>query len=523
MSRDNLGLFDTPPNRQEIRLAVAIVGLLFVALLIILPVRNVALGESSAFVPAVDAAMCASELMIAMLLYAQVAVFRSSSLIALATGYAFIALLLIPHALTFPGAFAADGLLGAGTSSTAWLAFTRRAAFPAFVILYAVLRRSASPKQDKTERPALVATVALLSAVAAVVALAVLATAGHDLLPPLFRSREAIIPTSLLLVNGGTIILTLSAMAVLLRRPLSVLDVWLLVSLSAWFVQTLLNLQLEARFTLGWYSLFVIMMVSSLVMMLALVSETNRLYVKLALATAAHNREREDRLMSMEAMAAAISHETGQPLSAVITSAMASRNWLDRPRPNVQEALGSVRAAIEAGDRTFKVIKSIRAMFSKGAAEEFDLNDLVRETTYLMERELAGRKVALQLALDDTMPTVRGDRVQVQRVIVNLLTNALESLGSKRGQPRTIAIRSEQLGDRELLLEITDSGSGISHKLVEQIFEPFFTTKKEGTGLGLALCRIVVEQHAGRLWASGGNGAGATFHLVLPRSGMPAI
>ena len=142
MSQDQLGLFDTPPNRQQVRFSLFIVGLLFVALLLILPVRDVRLPQIDAFIPMIDAIMFLGELITATLLYAQADVFRSRALTVLASGYVFAALLLVPHALTFPGAFAPDGLLDAGINTTGWIANLQRAAFPIAIILYVQLKRA---------------------------------------------------------------------------------------------------------------------------------------------------------------------------------------------------------------------------------------------------------------------------------------------------------------------------------------------------------------------------------------------
>jgi len=146
----------------------------------------------------------------------------------------------------------------------------------------------------------------------------------------------------------------------------------------------------------------------------------------------------------------------------------------------------------------------------------------------LLDRELAGHKVSLELELDEDLPPTSGSRVQIQRVLINLLTNAIESLGPTRGRselmtrdrPRRIAIRSMPLDGKNVLVEISDTGVGIPPEKMPRIFDAFFTTKSTGTGLGLSLCRTIVEEHGGRLWASSGEEHGATFHLQLPRSNL---
>ena len=518
MAGEHLGLFDTPPDRRQIQLSFTIVGALLVALLIIFPLRSVQLGEIKTFVPVLDAFMLFSDLIIATLLYAQAAVFRSRGLTILASGYLFTALIMIPHALTFPGAFAAKGLLGAGVSTTAWLAIFRRLMFPLAVISYALLKAADSGKPTNLvrRRPRLIegAIVAALLATAATL----LATIGHDLLPPIFRNARDTVPTSLIVANVATIALTISAMGLLWRQEKSVLDLWLLVGLSGWMFQSLVNITLQTRYTVGWYGLNGMTLAASLILMVALIAESNRLFARLALQTAARERERDARLMSLDAVTAAIAHEIGQPVTAARLSTSAGLDWLNRKGPNVAMAIKSMRAAIEAGDRIFEVINSIRATFSRGpsALSEFDPNDLVHETTALLHRDLAARNVTLQVDLYEAMPAIIANRVQLQRVLVNLLTNAIDSVSATRGRARHIEIRSRLLDSNHLVIEVSDSGVGISPEKMAHIFEPFVTSKPHGTGLGLWLSHTIVEEHGGQLWASAGEKRGATFHLQLP-------
>jgi len=519
VARDHLGLFDAPPDRREIRLGIAIVGLLFAAVLIIMPLRDVRLIAIIPFVPVINAVMLVGELTVATLLYAQASIFRSRALTVLASGYVFAALLLIPHALTFPGAFSETGLLGAGVNTTGWTAAFRRFGFPIAVILYACLKWADSGAPPQAERPPARVFAGVAGAVGLAALGTLLATSGHDLLPPLFLNNREAILANLMILNSVAIILTLAAIALLYWRDKSVLDMWLLVAMSGWLFQSVVNLPLNARFTLGWYGLFGMMMASSFIIVLALIAESNRLYARLALATAARKREREARLLSLDAVAAALAHEISQPLAAIKLSAAAGLEWLNRERPETEKAIQSLNEALNAGHRTFEVIKSIRATFSQGsgALSKFNPNDLVRETVLLLDKEFVVQRISLRLALDEAVPTILANRVQLQRVLINLLTNAIESVSATR-RTRSIEVRSVPSNSRGVLLEVNDSGVGIGSDEIGQIFDPFFTTKPAGTGLGLSLSRTIIEEHGGRLWASAGHDQGATFHIQLPPS-----
>jgi signal transduction histidine kinase len=519
VSQDRLGLFDTPPDQRQIRLSVAIVCLLCAVMPLIIPVRGTSLPQLGAFVPMVDAIMFMGEAITATLLFAQAAVFRSRALGVLAAGFLLTALLLIPHALTLPGAFAPNGLLDAGVNTTAWIAYSRRWTFPIAVILYVLLKR-ADVARPETERPPVRVFAFFLAAVAIAAAVTLVTTVGHDLLPTYFANRSYVFLRSHVFYQIALLAAFIVAGIMLYRARKSVLDMWLLVAVSGWVVETLLTIALPGRYTLGWYWTYAVVVFTNLIVMLALVAESNRLYARLALATIARNRERSARLMSLDAVAAAISHEIGQPLTAIRLQAGISRSRLSAPKPDIGSAINALDAILEAEHRTSDVLKSIRAMFGqrRGGRTEFNLNELTRATMGVMDRDLAAHRVSLELALDEDLPSVLADPVQIQRVLVNLLTNAIESLDAVTGRPRLITVRSTAVEGQAVLLEITDNGAGIAPDTLDQIFEVYFTTKATGIGLGLSLCRIIVEACGGRLWASRGQRYGATFHLQLPRS-----
>ncbi|MFL6734365.1 MAG: ATP-binding protein [Sphingomicrobium sp.] len=519
MAEDNLGLFDTPPGRGETRLGIAIICVLFVALLVVMPVRDIPLGELNAFVPAIDAIMFLGELITAALLYAQASLFRSRALTVLATGYLFAALINIPHALTFPGAFSPDGWFRAGVNTTAWLAVFRRAAFPIAIILYVLLKRADLAAQGRVERTKAKVATGVAWGIGLTLLFTLLATAGHDWLPSYFSNRTELHYSNAVIYQRMLFLLLFVAGAMLLRSRSSVLDLWLLVALSGLLIECLLTLALRSRFTAGFYALFIMKLFSHLSVMLALIVEANRLYRRLALSSSAQLREQEARLMSMDAVTAAISHEVGQPLTAVGLNASAALGWLTDRRPNVDKAIAALREISDAGKRTFEVIKSVRATFANkpGHATEFSLNDLVLETVSLLDRDVVASKVILELQLDEGRAPVLAHRIQIQRVLINLITNAIQSLRSVKHRPRRLVIRTARAGE-DVLLDISDTGRGIPPEQLAHIFDPFFTTKATGTGLGLPLCRTIIEDHRGRLWASHGKPDGATFHIMLPHT-----
>jgi len=509
-------LFDTRPDRQEIRIGTGIAVLLAITLAADYPLRNLPIDPIDSFVPTTHAASLVCDAITAAVFYTQAARFRSRALTVLASGYVLAGLLLIPWALTFPGAFAATGLLGAKLNTTAWIAVTCRAAVPIAVILYVLLKRADSSK-PVAERPPAKILPSLIVAAALAVSVTLLATVGHDLLPTFYVNRADTLASTQVTTQVALAAISIVAMVLLNRQEKSVLDLWLLVTMFAWLAQCLLNLTLTSRFTLGAYFYFGLLFVSNLIIMLAVVTEANRLYARLAVSTAARDRERDARLMSMEAVAAAIAHEVGQPLTAAKFSTSAALAALTKPKPDRHRAIDSLRDSLDSNQRAFDIMKSVRTSFASegGTPSEFCLNDLVSETASLLGQELAAHKVSLQMSLDKALPPVTANRVQIQRVLFNLMTNAIEALADQPVRKRHVDIRTARVDGGQVCLDVSDTGAGIPPDKADEIFEPFYTTKPSGTGLGLALSNIIVEEHGGRLWATPNEGAGTTFHLQM--------
>src|SRR6202030_1284516 len=221
---------------------------------------------------------------------------------------------------------------------------------------------------------------------------------------------------------------------------------------------------------------------------------------------------------------ASMPHEGSQPLGALVTNAEACLLWLDHGNPNLDEARRNVKMIIKDGHRAGEVIRRVRALLKKTAPQTapLDINDLVNEVITLVQREVFSHRVSLRMELAPALPPVLADRVQLQQVLINLVINGIEAMQPVTDQPRQLVIRSRQDEADQVLVTVTDCGVGISAENADQLFNPFFTTKSGGMGMGLSICRSIIEAHGGRLSASGNVGPGATVHITLPAHGQAA-
>jgi putative pyrimidine permease RutG len=228
---------------------------------------------------------------------------------------------------------------------------------------------------------------------------------------------------------------------------------------------------------------------------------------------------RAAQLTTMEEAAASIAHEIKQPLTAIIMHGNAGTRWLANQPPGIEEATAALKHIVADGHRATQVIDSMRAMFRKDGAqnaEVLDLNEVVRDVLALLREELEAQGVTVRLELAGGLPQVRGDRIQLQQVVLNLVTNAVEAMSALPDRPRVLQVATSLEAPEHVVMAISDSGVGIDPKNVERIFDPFFTTKLRGMGMGLSICRSIVETHEGRLWVSPGTPQGAVFHVRLP-------
>ena len=224
------------------------------------------------------------------------------------------------------------------------------------------------------------------------------------------------------------------------------------------------------------------------------------------------------RVATLGELTASIAHEINQPLAAVATNASASLHWLAVQPPNLDEAREAMASAMREADRASRVIERIRTLLKKASPElrPLDVNEVIQEVLALAHVELITGGVAVHTELSPDVPTVLGDRVQLQQVMLNLIMNAIDAMFTIKDRPRTLVIKSAM--DAEgVLVEVQDSGRGLDPKQASRIFDSFFTTKPDGIGLGLSISRSIVEAHGGRLRAAPASPHGAVFQLILPK------
>lgn len=223
------------------------------------------------------------------------------------------------------------------------------------------------------------------------------------------------------------------------------------------------------------------------------------------------------RLSTLGELAASIAHEVNQPLAAIATNASAGLRWLDRPEPNLEEVRTLATRISADARRAADIISRIRGMAMRRTTEKAPLllGPVIEEAAAFLRHDLQAQKVTMQLALQPYLPPVLGDRTQLQQVIVNLAMNAAQAMGQQGEGPRRVLISASRTGD-EISIDVDDNGPGIADGHLDQLFQSFFTTKEGGMGIGLPICRSIVEAHGGRISASNREGGGARFRFTLP-------
>jgi signal transduction histidine kinase len=230
------------------------------------------------------------------------------------------------------------------------------------------------------------------------------------------------------------------------------------------------------------------------------------------------------RVSTMGELAASLAHELNQPLTGILTNAQAAHRFLERTPPDLDELRCILADIIEDDKRASDVIQRLRELLRKGEPmlSRLDLNTLIRDVVKLLGSDAIIRNVSVALELEPMLPMARGDRVQLQQVVLNLLLNAMDAIAEGDGGDRTVLVRTRNTGGQTLHVAVQDAGSGVRDGTLDLVFEPFYTTKPTGMGMGLAISRSIIEAHGGVIWAANNPTRGATFHFALPVANGPA-
>ena len=511
-----LSTLSPSPAQKWLAFAVVLSISLVFALIIAGPLKGVRPGRIDAFVPAYATAIVVCDSITALLLYSQFSIVRSRAILVIASGYLFAALVVIPWVLAFPGLFGPTVLIG-GMQTTSYLYFFRHAGFTLFVIGYALSKDGDPPKRfgEGTLRAEVVVSIGLTTALA--LAGTFLFIFGEALLPRLILDSTHFGPLQIYVAAPVAFFGSIAATFALWIRRRTVLDLWLMVIAFLFAMEIPLNFYpFPERFSIGWYAARVLLVLSSSIVLIVLLHEITTLYARLLGAVLAQRREREARLMTGDAVAASIAHEVRQPLTALVTTADAGLRFLDRSTPNLDRAKEAFRNIVADGHRAGAVVANLRANFKTDVRERtsFDFNELIQEALGLGRGDLEKHGILVQAEPNKQLPEVRGNRVQLQQVLLNLIINAIDAMAEK-DEPRILSVKCGPYEGNRVVISVADTGPGIPSQDADRIFDPLVTTKSGGMGMGLSICRAIIEAHEGRLWFAPNTPRGAVFQFTL--------
>ena len=224
-----------------------------------------------------------------------------------------------------------------------------------------------------------------------------------------------------------------------------------------------------------------------------------------------------NRVTTMGELTASLAHEVNQPIAAAVTNANTCLRWLTRDHPDLEEARAAAMRIVKNGTRAAEIVSRIRQIFKKSVPERelVDVNNVIREMIVLLRGEATKHHISFRTDLAADLPEVMGDRVQLQQVVMNLIVNSIDALKGV-DEKREVVLKSQRAENEHIMVSVSDTGTGLPPRQEDHIFDAFFTTKPHGTGMGLRICRTIIESHGGRLWAAANSPRGATFHLMLP-------
>lgn len=508
-----VALMPATPKQRAVAVGLAVVIIALAAL--VAPFAHLQIGRIDSFVPVLQTVLSAADLLTAILLLAQYSVQPHRSLLAIASAYLFSASFAFLQTLSFPGGYAPNGLIGDGYNTPAWFFVLWHTTFSLCVLSYVLLKemKAAIPRSPAAS---IALTLAFVFGVVVVAATLVTTWVG-DL--PSFYTTSVTLQTRLgNQINVALFVFGAFLFLLLLTRGRTVLDLWLMVTLLAWLPNFLVAaVASSVRFSVGWYAARGFALVASCMLLSVLLTEMTVLYSRLASALTMQRRERANRLVSIDAATAAIAHEVRSPLGSITLNASTALQMLQAQPPRLEEINVVLKDMEEASLRVNETIRSVRGLFKDAADQPATINieEVTRQVLRLLQHELQLNEVSVVTEFQVDGALVRADPVQLQQVILNLLKNAIEAVNAALTDGRRLNVGTRLEGGAVILF-VRDNGGGMCPNDQGRIFEPFFTTKREGMGLGLPICRMIVERYDGSLVLAESSRRGSTFEVALP-------
>jgi signal transduction histidine kinase len=453
--RTHLWLVDQPATPQQSRSAAIVAAVTFLAFCISAPFAGMPLAELNAFFPALDAIVFVTDTVTAVLLFGQFRISGLRALLILASGYLFTALIVIPHALTFRGAFSPGGLLGAGIQTGSWLFIFWHVGFAIALLVYALFRRAkcAKPMSEASRSAAFWGCLAGVCSL--VYGLTWLATGGEILLPAIIIDDSSISP--LVIYPIWFTISILATALVLLVDRCSVLDRWLLVVCLVSILELVFSGLLPSiRFSLGFYVGRMYSLVISSIVLIVLLAETTRLYMRVARSHALLLRERDNKLLSARAIIAAIAHEVRQPLAAISIGSNTALRRLERTPPDCNKIRADLNRVIAESHRASDVFDGFQAMFGRShqALQHTDINEIVIDALQSCYEQLKDHGIETHTELTSRPLLAKSHRGQLYEVVVNLVANAIEAMDSPAIRKRVLAVKTEFRGPDAIVVSV---------------------------------------------------------------------
>ena len=506
-----------PASAQQRRAGFGVVIFLSVVFAMALPFATTQVARIDAFIPIIQSVVLFADLITAVFLFAQFSIQPQRALLVLASGYVFSGLFAFLQALDFPGAFSATGLISGTPSGAVWLFSFWRIMFPLTVIAYVLLKdANESASRIINLDPGRVIAITVACVLAATAGLTWVVASGY--LPTLYldATRQTLVVQYF---AGGMWLLNAIAIVLLFIRRRTILDVWLIVAVFVAIPDLgLSSFVTVVRFSAGWYIAKVYILIASCTVLGVLLWETTTLYARLASAFILQRRERDNRLMSVDAATAAVAHEISQPLGAITLNIASASHLLKKTPPDVEEANACLTAMAGESEHANEIVRSIRKLFKTSAHQNtpIEINDVVQEVLRMVENDLRGQGVTVSTEFQEGLPQITGDRTLLQQVILNLVKNAIEAMAAGPTTTKALRLVTTQDGNSVVSLSVQDSGPGITPENGTHVFDPFFTTKSSGTGLGLSISRKIIKDHGGDLRLAKTGSHGCTFEITLP-------